>query len=330
MKARVAIVGLGKMGLLHTSILSTLPNVELVALCEKNPMIRRFTKKIFKGAMVVSDVNEFMGLDLDGVYVTTPPSSHFSIVKAIYSKGIARNIFVEKPLASSYAEADELRRLADNRGGVNMVGYNRRFSVTFRKAKEILSEGALGNVVSFEAHAYSSDFFAAKKSPGQSRSRGGVLRDLGCHALDLALWVFVELEVEFAELKPLMNKGSEDSVYIRVRTPKGSGGEFNISWCMENYRLPEVGLQIKGSRGVMKVDDDKVELKLDSGKLTTWYKHDLDDRVFFFLGEAEYSREGELFIKAMLDKCDVEPNFRTASKVDQVIDQVKQRANIND
>ena len=55
-KARVAVVGLGKMGLLHATILSTVDGAELVALCDKSLFIRRFIKRIFPGIRVVADM----------------------------------------------------------------------------------------------------------------------------------------------------------------------------------------------------------------------------------------------------------------------------------
>jgi predicted dehydrogenase len=101
---------------------------------------------------------ELSDLGLDAVYVTTPISCHFAVVKSVYNLKVASNVFVEKPLASNYGEARELCDLARRLGGVNMVGYMRRFSVTFRKAKELLNQGVIGEPVSFSAYAYSSDF----------------------------------------------------------------------------------------------------------------------------------------------------------------------------
>ena len=94
---RVAVVGTGKMGMLHASLLNTFPDVQLVALCEKSSLIRRYWRRILKEVSVVDDVKELLGFDLDAIYVTTPISSHFPVIHDIYSKGIANNIFVEKP-----------------------------------------------------------------------------------------------------------------------------------------------------------------------------------------------------------------------------------------
>lgn len=325
-KLRVAVVGLGKMGLLHASILNVLPNAQLTALCDKSTLIRRFSKRIFDGVHVVDDVGKLSGLDLDVVYVTTPIFSHSFVTKNVYSKGIARNVFVEKTLASSYDEAKELCELAQRFGGINMVGYMKRFIVTFRKAKDLLTREILGEVISFKACGYSSDFFGRNRSSKMCSSRGGVLGDSGCHAVDLALWFFGDLQVDSAKLESLTIGYSEDSAYFTVKTSNALVGEFNISWCMENYRLPEFELLIKGSKGVMRVNDDKLELKLGDGKSSTWYKHDLSDNVFFWLGAPEYVREDEYFVKSVLEGRKPEPSFDTASKVDHIIDQVRYRA----
>jgi predicted dehydrogenase len=320
---RVAVIGLGKMGILHASILNTLPDVQLTALCDKSAMIRKFCKRVFEGVHLVGDVEELSDLRLDAVYVTTPISSHFFVIKTIYSKGIARNVFVEKTLASSYDKAKELCELAQSFGGVNMVGYQRRLNVNFRRAKDLLTQGTIGEVASFNGYAYSSDLLGSRKNSKTSVFRGGVLRDLGAHVVDLALWFFGDLTVDSARLESVTKRDSEDSVYFRVKGSDGLEGEFNVSWCMESYRLPEFGLLIKGSEGIMRVDEDKVELKLDDGKSSTWYRHDLNDNVDFLLGAPEFSREDQYFVKSVLEGCNAEPSFCTASKVDYIIDQVE-------
>jgi predicted dehydrogenase len=327
---RVAVIGLGKMGILHASILNTLPDVQLTALCDKSAMIRKFCKRVFEGVHLVGDVEELSDLRLDAVYVTTPISSHFFVIKTIYSKGIARNVFVEKTLASSYDKAKELCELAQSFGGVNMVGYQRRLNVSFMKAKDLLTQGTIGEVASFNAYAYSSDLLGSRKDSKASVFRGGVLRDLGAHVVDLALWFFGDLTVDSARLKSATERDSDDSVYFRVNGSNGIEGEFNASWCMENYRLPEFGLLIKGSKGIIRVNEDKVELKLDDRKLSTWYRHDLNDNVDFLLGAPEYFREDKCFVKSVLDGCNAEPSFYTASKVDYIIDQVKYGASKNE
>jgi len=322
---RVAVVGLGKMGLLHASILNVIPNVEVIALCDKSSLLLKFVKKLFKTAKVVDDVEKLVDLDLDSVFVTTPIPAHFPVVKTIYSRKVTRNLFVEKTLASSWDKAKELCDLAQGYGGVNMVGYMKRFAVTFGKAKKMLNQGVLGELTSFDAYAYSSDFSGIQRSSEMSASRGGALRDLGSHVIDLALWFFGDLEVHSATLESILNRSCEDTAHFEVKKP-GLQGQFHISWCMDNYRLPDFGLTIRGYKGIMKVNDDKLELKLNDGTSFVWYRHDLNDNVNFLLGDREYYREDEYFAKSILSGNNAEPSFETASKVDYVIDQVKRNA----
>ncbi len=225
MKVRTGIVGVGKMALLHASVLGSMEEVELVAFCEVSPLVRRFAGKFFPAVRVVASVGELAGLGLDAVYITTPARSHFPIMKQVYQAGIARHVFVEKPLATSFAQAREAVALAAGQGGANMVGYNRRFSVTFSRAKQILGQGLLGAPSSFQAWAYSSDFCGARAS-GKASARGGVIDDLGCHAADLALWFFGPMEVTGAQARPLLGGPAEDEAECTVTTASGLRGEI--------------------------------------------------------------------------------------------------------
>lgn len=323
-RLKVAVVGLGKMGLLHASILNFLPNVEVVAFCDKSAVIRRFSKKIFEpaGINIVSDIKDLSDLDLEAAYVTTPISSHSSIAKELYESKIAHNLFVEKTLASNYEEAKGLCELAKNYGGINMVGYMKRFAVTFRKAKSFLSNGDLGEIYSFDAYAYSSDFLEAKVGTKKSASRGGALRDLGCHVIDLALWLLGDFKV--VSVKPAEPaEAGKEFMCFSVDSSSGVKGQFTVSRAMENYRMPEMGLVINGSEGTLMVNDDKTDLRLSNGASFTWHRHDLGDSVDFWLGESEYFRENQHFIESILHGKKAEPDFYTASKVNESIDQVR-------
>ena len=327
-KVRLAVIGLGKMGLLHASISSVIPDVELVALVDKSALLKRLYKKIFssKEVVVTGDLEKLTKLDLDAVYITTPISSHAPIAASLYKKGIVRNIFVEKTLASSYDQAKELCDLAKNFGGVNMVGYMKRFSVTFRKAKDLLAQQTLGEPYSFKAYAYSSDFLGLTKESKSSAPRGGALRDIGCHTLDLVLWLFGDLEVSNVASNSEIELGAEISASFTVKNSNGLEGQFEISQRMLNYRMPEFGLLIECEKGKIEVNDDRLSLTKSDGSNTKFYRHDLNDHVNFFLGETEYFRENQHFVNSVLNNRVTESSFETASKVDYIIDQVRSRS----
>ena len=326
-RIRIGVVGLGKMGLLHSSLLNTFQDVELVALCDRNALMTRVCRSIFSSTavVVVNSVEKFNEFALDAVYITTPISSHFPIVKDLYAKKTVCNLFTEKTLASNSSQAEEMSEIAKKIGGITMVGYMKRFSVVFKKAKEFLVAGDLGEPVSFNAYAYSSDFLGLTKDSKSSVSRGGALKDIGCHIIDLAFWLFGDLKV--TEVTSCDKIGdSEISASFTVTSPNEIAGRFDVSQRMLNYRMPEFGFSIECPRAKLDVNDDRLRLTLKDGSQKTLYRHDLHDNVPFWLGETEYHRENEEFINSIIDNRMCEPNFETALKVDRLIDQVKQRA----
>lgn len=312
------------MGLVHSCVLNVLPHVEIVALCESSSLIRRFAKKLFKGVQVTDDASKLAGCSLDAAYITTPIPSHYAVAKVLYSNEIVGNVFIEKTLAQNFEQATELTSMAEKSNGVNMVGYLRRFYVTFQKAKDLLSQRAIGVPSSFEAYAYSSDFCDPKEASKVLASRGGVLRDLGCYAIDLSLWFFGELDVSAATTSQKDNK-QEGSVEFEMKNAEGLIGHFQVSPYRPDYRMPEVGLLIRGSEGEIVVNDDRVELRPTREKPSVWYRHDLNDNVPFCLGLPEYYREDRLFIDSVISRHGAEPDFHSASKVDELICQIEKR-----
>ena len=322
---RAGIIGIGKMGLLHTSILSTFPNVEVVGICDKSKLIAKFARKVFDEIQIVNSIDKLKDLELDLIYVTTPILSHSKIIQTIYSGKIAPNVFVEKTLASSLDDAKKVCELAEKSGGVNMVGYERRHAVTFNKAYELIQQDAIGRLLSFKAYAFSSDFLEldAEKGLQASTSRCGLLRDLCSHAIDLSVWFFGDLKVISAQLKNRKNSEFEEWLTFTVESNTGINGSVEGSWCMKGYRLPEIGLKLIGSEGTLCVNDDEISIRNNSGALTKWYRLNLNDNVGFLLGAPEYYRESKHFVNCISNGHSAEPSFKTALKVEETIELVR-------
>ena len=208
-----------------------------------------------------------------------------------------------------------------------MVGYLRRFYVTFIKTKELLTQNVIGEPLSFQVNAFSSDFYGIHDNSRNSIARGGVLRDLGSYAVDIILWLFGDIQVESAEINSIVGPDSEDIVTFAVQKQSPLlKGKCSVSWCMQGYRMPEVILSIRGSRGSIEANDDTVSLNLDNGSASTWSRHNLNDDVSFWLGGPEYYREDSHFLKAVEEGSPAEPSFATASRVDSVMDEIRRKA----
>jgi len=314
----IGVIGMGKMGLLHASILNTIPNVKITAIYDRSSIMKRFAAKALGGIIITDSFDEFAASAFDAIYVTTPIPTHYSIVKDIYSRGITRNIFVEKTLTSNHEQSAALCQEAKKAGGVTMVGYMSRFSPTFQKAKALLQEGAVGNLISFKAYAYASDFAEGK---GKSlKIKGSPNRDLGSHVIDLGNWFFgAALQVGTSA------QNSESGSCFKVFNSRGLTGEFDISWSKADYRLPEFGLAITGSKGIIKVNADFAKLEKNTGDVVSWFRQDLHDNVPFLLGATEYYREDAHFVSTIINGGSADPDFVAASKVDLLIDHVEGR-----
>jgi predicted dehydrogenase len=141
--------------------------------------------------------------------------------------------------------------------------------------------------------------------------------------MDLALWLFGDLKI--VDVTSAYKIGdSEISASFMVTNSNGLAGRFEISQRMPNYRMPEFGFSVECVKGKLDVNNDRLRLTSGDGAHEVWYRHDLQDNVRFSLGETEYYRENQEFVDSVMENRACEPNFDTASKVDYMIDQVKQ------
>jgi predicted dehydrogenase len=137
----------------------------------------------------VRTVEELLARPVDLVVVATPNTSHYQIAKQCLLAG--RHVVIDKPFATTLADAEELVELAKAKQRVLSVYHNRRFVGDFVTLKKILSDGALGRIAVFESHF---DRFRPELKARAWREEAlpgsGVWFDLGAHLLDQALMLF--------------------------------------------------------------------------------------------------------------------------------------------
>ena len=124
--------------------------------------------------------------------IAGPPATHAEQVSAALEAGIA--VFCEKPLATQLADAERLAALADKSGCLLAVGMIRRWFPATRLLRDLILDGAIGELRSFRGFE-GGRFDWPVRSPGyfsKAQSGGGVLMDIGVHALDLLGWWFGE------------------------------------------------------------------------------------------------------------------------------------------
>ena len=161
----IGVIGMGKMRVLHTGILSSLDGVEVKAVVDKQDLILSFIKGSLPSIKTYKDYNENNEMlrkeDLDLIYITTSTSLHTKMAKDCVDHGMP--FFVEKPLGISVDDCMPLLDAVEQQPVINMVGYCKRFVDTFRKAKEIIDSNALGDLIYFNSSMYVSQLFSKGK-----------------------------------------------------------------------------------------------------------------------------------------------------------------------
>lgn len=142
------------------------------------------------------------------VSITTPHATHYEYAKLCLEKG--KHVLIEKPFATSRAEAEELLRLAKAKGLVCMPFQNRRFDSDFLTVKEVLANGWLGDLVEIESH-FDRDIPDAPDAPGDYFE--GEVYNLGIHLLDQALSLFGMPDSVNYDIRSLRNERNPDDTY---------------------------------------------------------------------------------------------------------------------
>jgi predicted dehydrogenase len=213
---------------------------------------------------------------VDVVAITTPNHLHYPMAMAAMAAGKA--VYCEKPLAVSLEQADAMRRAASAAGVVTRVGYNYQHNPMIGLAKQIIANGELGEIISFQGE-FSEDFMADPTSSWSWRCEvehaGGALADLGSHLLSMARYlvgdvVSVCADTQTVHARRPAFKGSDslksiavdDQVHALLRFANGARGTVSSSWLKHGYKN-HLGFEISGTQGTLAFDQERLnELRL--------------------------------------------------------------------
>ena len=192
----IGILGFGAMGRTHAFAIDSLPyfyrdlpfEAKLAGIFTRTPATREKAAAEFGFAKVYESEDAMIGdPDIDVIDITTPNIAHFeTIKKACAAK---KHIYCEKPLCITPEEADEAARLVREAGVTAQIVFNTRFLSAVMRAKQLIDEGRLGRIISFRCKYLHASCTDLSKNAGWKQNRdicgGGVLFDLGSHAIDL-------------------------------------------------------------------------------------------------------------------------------------------------
>lgn len=224
---RLGIIGAGAVAPLHAQAATTLPDVELVAVCDLRPDTASDVA-VLTGAAVYTDyLKMYAEAELDAVIVNTPHALHLQMVLDAADAGL--HVLVEKPMAISLADCDVMMRACEQAGVTLVVGHIQHFLPEKVAAHEALASGKLGKLLMIR------DFRSTNYRPGTRpawffdpvMAGGGAFMNIGGHCIDRSLWL-ADSAAETVDSRTLARFGVEVETDGYLNLHLRNGVEINI------------------------------------------------------------------------------------------------------
>jgi myo-inositol 2-dehydrogenase/D-chiro-inositol 1-dehydrogenase len=189
-KLKFAVAGLGRIGRIHLENLLQMSNVEVVAVMDTMEEPRKYAKNK-NISFITSSFSEMLTItDFDVVVICSPTHTHADYVEMAAKSG--KHIFCEKPLDLSLKRVVEVLDIVKKSDVKLMLGFNRRFDKEFKKVREIVKKGDIGNphivkITSRDPKAPTVNYI---------KQSGGLFLDMTIHDFDMARYVVGKEVVE--------------------------------------------------------------------------------------------------------------------------------------
>lgn len=247
---RLAQIGAGYWGANLIRNFAQIEDVDRFTICDVDPARLDKFKAQFPRVETTTDTDGVMAdSGIDGVILAVPAAMHHRLARQALLAG--KHVFVEKPLATSMADAQDLVELASERGQILMVGHTFLFNAAVKRVKEYIDSGELGQVYYV---------FAQRLNLGKVREDVNALWNLAPHDISIILYWLGETPRDvsargFTFLQP----GIEDVVFTTMNFPSGSAAQIHVSWLdpVKTRRMVVVG-----SKKMLIYDDVSMDAKI--------------------------------------------------------------------
>jgi UDP-N-acetylglucosamine 3-dehydrogenase len=238
--ARLILIGLGRMGQNHLRVLRETPGVELVAVID--PKAKSPAPSDLAGAKFARDLSEVDPESFDAAVIATPTGTHHEVALSLIAKG--KDLLIEKPLASTYAQGVEILEAAAKKGCKLAVGHVERFNPAVRKLREIIKEGFLGTPIHFA-------FTRVGGYPDTLVQGNNVILDLAVHDIDVLRSIVGPLKLERSMCHVTWREGVFDTAEILLGATNGASATVHVNWITPTKIR---SIRVTGTRGVCFVD----------------------------------------------------------------------------
>ncbi len=258
-KVKYAVLGLGWFGEKHCEALAAIPNVELYAVCTRNPERLGDIQKKFGVSKVFSDYHEMLAdPEVEAVSITTMWEQHAAPAIAALQAG--KHVFLEKPMASNLADCDAIIDAAKTAKGFFMVGHICRFNPRYAAAKQEIAAGKIGRIISM----YSRRNLQAWVGASVLDKIGPIIGDC-VHDTDLMFWFSGSRAISaYAQTVKFRAHANPDLGQVMYRLESGASCILESVWCMPNampYQIDE-RLEVVGTEGSISIHDTHPNLMI--------------------------------------------------------------------
>jgi predicted dehydrogenase len=218
---RVGLVGCGYWGPNLIRNLNACPATELAAVCDRDARRLQHARDLAPQARACADFEAVLADDsVEAVAIATPPRTHGPLGKAALLAG--KHVLIEKPMATSLAEAEELLRLADAAGRTLMVDHTFLYSPAVRRIKQLLESGELGEIYYFDS---------VRINLGLFQSDVNVLWDLAVHDLSIVDYLLGRAPATVSAFGSSHTSiGLEDVAYLTLDFGDRLLASFHVNW----------------------------------------------------------------------------------------------------
>ena len=242
----IGAVGYGYWGPNVVRNLMERPEFDLRALCELDETRATEFSRRYPGIAVESDFEEMLADDdIEAVAIMTRPHTHFALARMALDAG--KHVLVEKPLARTSAEAEELVALADRNELVLMPGHTFLYSPPVVKVRNLIDEGVLG-----ETYFVTS----SRMNLGQYQP-DGVICDLAPHDLSILLYWFDQPLVQLSATGcSAFQEHVPETAFLTLQFAGGAAANVQLSWLAPKKMRQMV---VVGSKRMVQYDDTAVD-----------------------------------------------------------------------
>lgn len=265
----IGIVGGGYMGKAHAVAMSAVgavfdtalrPRLEMVSAASPESAERYRAAYGFRRA--ARDWRELVAdPKVEAIVIASPQSTHRAIAEAAFALG--KPVLCEKPMGATLEDSRAMVQAAEKSGITNMVGFNYIRTPASRFARQLIAEGAIGDITWFRGE-HTEDFYADPQAPASWRTDGqanGTMGDLAPHMINAALALVGPIRSLIAEIetvhatRPGGEVSNDDQGQMMCRFENGAMGQMHFSRIATGRKMG-YAYEITGTRGAIRFDQE--------------------------------------------------------------------------